>query len=49
MTLIKPLACASALSLTHATVGPHKICTAVADARTGEVVVQRGGCEAPPG
>lgn len=44
MTLVKPLACALALSLTHATVGAHEICTAVADARTGEVLVQRGDC-----
>ncbi|MDQ1833585.1 penicillin-binding transpeptidase domain-containing protein [Massilia scottii] len=44
MTPIAPLACALALSLTHATVGAHEICTAVADARTGEVLVQRGDC-----
>ncbi|NHZ80907.1 hypothetical protein F2P44_16725 [Massilia sp. CCM 8695] len=44
MTLIKPLACALALSLTHATVGAHEICTAVADARSGEVLLQRDDC-----
>ncbi|ATQ77250.1 hypothetical protein CR152_24065 [Massilia violaceinigra] len=44
MTLFKPLACAWALSLTHAAVGAHEICTAGADARTGKVLVQRSDC-----